>query len=283
VERRVIHAIHGFLGSGSDWDFLGSASWEVDAPDLFADFPIADSMEGWAEGFLGKLALDSGVILSRRSAAKDPEVESREGATTSPSPSGIQPRGPSPSSRLRMTPENETLIGYSLGGRLALHALLADREHRIANAVIISAGLGIEGEHARAERRKNDDLWARRFESDPWNEVVRDWNAQPLFGGRENPNLRLESAFDRRALAAVLRRWSPAVHEPLEGRLQEIAARVLWIAGEDDVRYVAEGRRAVKRLPDATLWICPGAGHRMPWEQPERFIERLQTFLEERD
>jgi 2-succinyl-6-hydroxy-2,4-cyclohexadiene-1-carboxylate synthase len=283
----VIHALHGFLGSGKDWEFLREVGLEIEAPDLFTGFPIAESMEAWAEQFLENVHGRTGVILSRRSTPKDPEVESRAEEGTASILSGIQVRGPSPSSRLRMTPENAeaepTLLGYSLGGRLALHVLLADREHHIGKAVIVSAGLGIEGAEARAARRASDARWAARFESGAWTGVVRDWNAQPLFGGRENANLRLESAFDRRALAAALRDWSPAVHEPLAGRLHDITARVLWIAGEDDERYVAEGQRAVERLPNAELWICRGAGHRVPWEQPERFLERLRTFLEEKD
>jgi 2-succinyl-6-hydroxy-2,4-cyclohexadiene-1-carboxylate synthase len=276
----VIHAIHGFLGSGSDWDFLRDAGFEVNSPDLFADFPIAASMEEWAGNFVDSLGQGHSGAQRRLG------VRRLAAAFGESLPRPLRKRQQAAALQGAAAPRSQshdTLIGYSLGGRLTLHALLADREHRIKNAIIISAGLGIEGAAARAERRRNDDLWATRFESDVWNDVVRDWNAQPLFGGRQTPNLRLESAFDRRALADALRRWSPAVHEPLEGRLHEIAARVLWIAGEDDERYVAEGRRAVERLPDATLWICPGAGHRVPWEQPERFIERLQTFLEERD
>jgi pimeloyl-ACP methyl ester carboxylesterase len=53
---------------------------------------------------------------------------------------------------------------------------------------------------------------------------------------------------------------------------------VLWIAGERDAKYVAEGERAVSILPDAELWICPGAGHRVPWEQPDQFAARLQSI-----
>ena len=56
---------------------------------------------------------------------------------------------------------------------------------------------------------------------------------------------------------------------------------MLWIAGEDDATYAAVGARAVALLENAEFWICPGAGHRVPWEQPERFAERIRTFLNE--
>lgn len=88
-----------------------------------------------------------------------------------------------------------------------------------------------------------------------------------------------ESDFDRRALAAALREWSPAVLPPLASRLHEIDIPLLWIAGERDEKYAVEARRAVKMLSKGELWICPEAGHRVMWDQPARFVERLKEFL----
>ena len=171
-------------------------------------------------------------------------------------------------------PAGDVLLGYSMGGRLALHALLGGARYR--QAVIVSAGLGIEGETERAARRAADETWARRFESEEWDSLLRDWNAQAVFGGHSQP--RREQDFDRNDLARALREWSPAVLPPIAERLHEINIPVLWIAGERDSRYVEVGRRAVSLLPHAELWICPAAGHRVPWEQPEIFVRRLLTL-----
>jgi 2-succinyl-6-hydroxy-2,4-cyclohexadiene-1-carboxylate synthase len=168
----------------------------------------------------------------------------------------------------------DVLLGYSLGGRLALQALLAGAKYR--KAVIVSAGLGIEDRVAREERRRLDDRWAHKFERDPWQRVLREWNAQPVFGG--HALRRREEDFDRRELARQIREWSPAVLPAVTWRLREIGIPVLWIAGERDEKYVAEGNRAVSLLPQGELWICPGAGHRVPWEQPAAFVGRLQAL-----
>jgi 2-succinyl-6-hydroxy-2,4-cyclohexadiene-1-carboxylate synthase len=170
------------------------------------------------------------------------------------------------------TPLN-VLVGYSLGGRLALQRLL-DGE-RYDRAVIISAGLNLE--EGREERRARDEAWARRFESDPWDEVMRDWNAQPVFGAHAVE--RRERDYDRRELARQLRECSPGVLPPLAPRLHEIDIPLLWIAGERDAAYVAIARHAVALLPHGELWICPHAGHRVPWEQPELLRARLRDFL----
>lgn len=169
----------------------------------------------------------------------------------------------------------DAIVGYSMGGRLAMQSLLSGAS--FSRAVIISAGLGIEDPQERLARRERDEAWARRFERDPWNEVVTDWNRQPLFEGKEVG--RDERDFDRRALAAALREWSPAVLPPVASRLHEIEIPVLWIAGERDEKYVTAARRAVGLLPNAELWICPDAGHRVMWDQPARFAARVGEFL----
>ncbi|HEX9162449.1 MAG TPA: alpha/beta fold hydrolase [Thermoanaerobaculia bacterium] len=169
----------------------------------------------------------------------------------------------------------DTILGYSMGGRIALRALLDGAKYQ--RAIIVSAGLGIESEADRATRREGDEKWARRFEHDDWESVLRDWNAQPLFGG--HIPVRRERDYDRRSVVRSLREWSPGVLPPLAPRLHEIAIPVLWIAGERDTKYVETGNRAVSLLPNAALWICPDAAHRVPWEQPEAFIARLRALL----
>ena len=171
-------------------------------------------------------------------------------------------------------PAGDVLLGYSMGGRLALHALLGGAKYR--RAVIVSAGLGIADRVAREERQRTDDRWARMFEKLPWRRVVAEWHAQPVFGG--HTVRRDEHDFDRSELARQLRQWSPGVLPPVTWRLHEIDIPVLWVAGERDTKYVAEAHRAVGLLQNAELWICPDAGHRVPWEQPERFVARLKAI-----
>jgi len=166
----------------------------------------------------------------------------------------------------------DVLLGYSMGARLALHLM---QTHRVAKAVLISAGIA----SPEPGRQELDETWARRFESEPWESVVEAWNAQAVFGGRKNPLTRNESDYDRKTLAAALREWSPAV---MHMNLRDITIPTLWVAGEHDSKYREAATRASQRLPNAELWICPDAGHRVPWEQPARFIDRLREFVPQR-
>ena len=162
----------------------------------------------------------------------------------------------------------DVLFGYSMGGRIVLGML---ERRRFDKAIIVSAGLNAPD----PARRVRDEEWARRFESEEWSSLMRAWNAQEVFGGHFVE--RREEDFDRAELAMELRELSPAVLPP--PRLESIETPVLWVAGERDAKYVEIARRAVARLPHAELWICPNAGHRVPWEQPEALVARMRDFI----
>jgi 2-succinyl-6-hydroxy-2,4-cyclohexadiene-1-carboxylate synthase len=162
----------------------------------------------------------------------------------------------------------DILLGYSLGGRLALHALLAGAQYQ--RAIFVSTGLGVEGEAERGARRASDEAWARRFESEDFNIVMAAWNAQPVLAG---PSLaRTPDDYDSRAL----REWSSGVLPPVASRLHELTIPTLWIAGARDAKYMAEAKRAASLAADTRVVIVEDAGHRVPWDRAEDFIEILR-------
>lgn len=176
-----------------------------------------------------------------------------------------------------ITPET-VLVGYSMGGRLIAETLA--RGARPARAVLVSTSLGIEDATLRAARRATDESWAQRFESDQWDTVLTDWNAQPVFAGHRLD--RPEQAYNRPALAAALRAWSPGLQQPLTPRLTTIDVPTLWIAGSRDPKYIAEAERGAALMPRGEAAILENAGHRVPWEAPEAFIATLLAFVDVR-
>jgi len=170
------------------------------------------------------------------------------------------------------------VLGYSLGGRLALHALLA-RPDLWRAAVIVSAHLGLLDPAERAARLADDARWAARFRNDPGTAVVDDWNARSVFGGRPPTIPRSAAAYDREALAAALTDWSLGQQEALADRLSTLALPILWIAGQHDARFVAQGVRARAACAHVELRPAPGAAHRVPWEVPEWFAAEVAGFL----
>ena len=164
-------------------------------------------------------------------------------------------------------PHGDILLGYSLGGRLALQALLAGADYK--RAILVSTGLGIEDESARTARRASDEAWARRFETEDFETVMADWNAQPVLAGPSLPRTRDD--YDPRAL----REWSSGALPPVASRLHELTIPTLWIAGARDSKYVAEAKRGASLAPGQVA-IVDGAGHRVPWERTAAFIQLLK-------
>lgn len=194
---------------------------------------------------------------------------------TTPSPQSLAEWAPILVSYEKDLPK--ILIGYSLGGRIALHALTAYPEH-FTKAVIISAHTGLSSEEERKTRIKNDAAWAARFAAESWDSVMADWNAQPVFGGSEKT--RHEKNYDRRHLSHALTSWSLGTQKDLLPSLSGITTEILWITGAHDKKFTAIGDTACEALPNSRHWVCPHAGHRVPLENPDAFLSVVTDFLQ---
>jgi 2-succinyl-6-hydroxy-2,4-cyclohexadiene-1-carboxylate synthase len=172
------------------------------------------------------------------------------------------------------------LLGYSMGGRLALHALL-EKDHPWQAAVIISAHPGLESEQERAARRAGDTEWATQALAGNWQKFLDSWNAQPVLGDTppRDPQASGSLVMRRREIARSFVDWSLGAQQTLWERLPEITVPVLWIAGENDPKFLALAERAVAQIPRATLAVAPGSGHRVPWEAGDWPAQRVAHFL----
>lgn len=173
-----------------------------------------------------------------------------------------------------------SLLGYSMGGRLALHALL-EKGHPWLAAVIVSAHPGLESAVEREARRSSDAARATMALTGNWQQFLAAWNSQPILGTSplRAPQADAGLVMRRREIARSFVDWSLGNQAPLWDRLHEITVPVLWVAGENDPKFVALAERAVSLLPRATLAIAPEAGHRVPWEAEEWLAEKVSHFL----
>ncbi|MBA3359525.1 MAG: hypothetical protein H0U20_08745, partial [Thermoleophilaceae bacterium] len=76
--------------------------------------------------------------------------------------------------------ERAVLCGYSLGGRLALHAAIRE-PGRYAGLVTVGASAGIEAPATREARAEADERLASWMETQPIEQIVEVWERQPLF------------------------------------------------------------------------------------------------------
>ena len=164
------------------------------------------------------------------------------------------------------------LCGYSLGGRLALHAALR-APGRYAGLVTVGAAAGIEAPAARAARAEADEKLARGWRPRRWSEIVAVWERQPLFADQSDVLVEEQRpgrlAQDPRSLALLLRTAGQGALEPVWQRLHSLALPVLAIAGGLDDRYSDAARRIARSVPDGRAAIVEAAGHAPQLQRPD--------------
>jgi 2-succinyl-6-hydroxy-2,4-cyclohexadiene-1-carboxylate synthase len=263
-------ALHGFLGLSTDWqEFqLGLGDLRFESRDLWRDVEhLRFSGAGKVDLFEAWVELFSSSLMTRP--AKDRPI----------------------------------LMGYSMGGRLAMHAVVKFPE-RFSAAIFISANPGLSSEpvadEVRRQRQSSDSLWAERFRSDEWHSVCAAWNDQAVLrrssGQIQNSGEGLESGpaggewarkvsdFDRENLAWALENWSLARQRDLRRPLLASGLPMLYLTGSEDSKFtniISDLSRQFDARKQHRHTVIEGAGHRLPWDQPHRFSDVLCRFLNE--
>ncbi len=173
-------------------------------------------------------------------------------------------------------------LGYSMGGRVALHAAL-DHPDRVTGLVLIGATAGIDDAAERASRRVADDGLAQRLLAEGLPAFLDRWLAGPLFAGLSAEQAALPQRLTNRAdgLAASLRRCGTGTQEPLWERLAELRVPVLVVVGGADRKFSDLGARLVTSMTgtSAEVLSIPGT-HAVHLEQPERTATAVATRLD---
>ena len=180
--------------------------------------------------------------------------------------------------------EKSHLVGYSMGGRLALH-IAAHRPERVLSVLTIGAHAGLD-EDARKGRRQGDEALASRIERDGLEAFVDYWGSLPLFAGleRRGPNYVAEVRAERMrnhvaGLACSLRGMGAGSMQPLWDGLAGVTFPSTFVAGQLDHGYVASARRLAATVPNGRVEIVPRAGHAVHQERPDAFSRVLGFHL----
>jgi 2-succinyl-6-hydroxy-2,4-cyclohexadiene-1-carboxylate synthase len=168
------------------------------------------------------------------------------------------------------------LAGYSMGGRLALHAAFA-LPGRVRRLVLIGASPGLADPAQRAARRAADEALAAEVETMTIDQFAERWARTPVLAGQPPAVLAAVTAQRLQntpaGLAAALRGLGTGALPSLWDRLGELAIPVELVVGERDEKFRGLAERMAGSLPDARVHVVAGAGHAVHLERPSAVAE----------
>lgn len=180
------------------------------------------------------------------------------------------------------------LLGYSMGGRVALQ-LAAAAPERVGALILESASPGIADPAERAARVASDAALAEQIEARGLGWFADHWAGIPLFASQAGLPAETRAALrerrmrgSARGLANSLRGMGAGSQTSLWAALPGLTMPTQIISGALDAKYVAVGAQAATLMPDASHTIIPRAGHTLHLEAPQAFEQVVVGFLDQR-
>jgi len=173
--------------------------------------------------------------------------------------------------------ERTTVVGFSLGGWLAVE-LATIEPRRVEKLVLVgAAGLRVEG----CEQPDVFTLDPVRLVELAYHDPARRERAVAAARALDDDPEALQLYLRSRVATAHLA-WNPYFHDPkLVHRLHRVTAPTLVVWGrEDGLLPVAHGHRWQELLPHARLEVLDESGHLPHVERPAEFLEVVRPFLE---
>ncbi len=175
------------------------------------------------------------------------------------------------------------LVGYSMGGRLALYLTLNFPE-RFAKVVLESASPGLKSQRDRLERIQGDFELASKLEKSDFPKFLESWYEQALFTSlRKHPNF--ETLRETRLqhnpfeLAKSLRTLGTGCQPSLWKNLKQNKNPLLLLVGEYDTKFIAINSEMARLCKSAKLEIVSSCGHNIHFEDPKTFVENVRRFF----
>lgn len=181
--------------------------------------------------------------------------------------------------------EKVTLLGYSMGGRVAL-SFACKYPHIVQSLILESSSPGLLNSEARKSRIQRDEELAERIVRDGMAKFVEFWESQPLFQQHrvKNPTLAADEREIRlsqrpQGLAGSLKGTGTGAQKSCWSELPSLNFPVLLLTGTRDAKFDSIARDMLLRLPNGQHIRIPDAGHTLHLEAPTEFEHQVRVFL----
>lgn len=181
------------------------------------------------------------------------------------------------------------LVGYSMGGRLALYLNLYFPQ-RFYKVILESASPGLLTQTERLERVKHDQKIARKLERSidrsDFAAFLSHWYSQTIFGKIKN-HPQFQNLIEVRLqnnpidLAKSLRLMGTGCQPSLWEKLAENKNPLLLLVGEDDEKFRDINTKMTQVCHLCQLKVVSCSGHNIHLENVKAFVQNVRLFLNE--
>lgn len=185
----------------------------------------------------------------------------------------------------KMSINKAHILGYSMGGRLALSFAMFYPE-KVISLILESSSPGLKTLGEREERKKSDALLANMIEEQGIESFIYYWEDISLFSTQKQlskekqkqiRNQRL--ANNKNGLANSLKGMGTGSQPSWWDQLERFNKPVKLICGEADEKFCDIAKEMELKFPDCQLTIVPKAGHAIHVEVSEIFGTIVREFL----
>jgi 2-succinyl-6-hydroxy-2,4-cyclohexadiene-1-carboxylate synthase len=176
-------------------------------------------------------------------------------------------------------------VGYSMGGRLALHFSILYPDY-VSALLLESASPGLRTEEEQAERRERDQALADKILDEGIRSFVDFWEEIPLFSTQKRlPSVKQENVRKQRlqqspvGLSNSLKGMGTGAQPSWWATLGNLIVPVIILVGELDRKFVQIAQDMIDENPDFEIFTFIDTGHAIHVEEPRKFGTIIEEVL----
>lgn len=180
-----------------------------------------------------------------------------------------------------------SLIGYSLGGRIALDYARTQSDKRLQNLILESCHTGLQSSDEKTQRYQDDLCWAKRFATQSMLTSLSQWYEQAVFSDlsayqkelfieqrRQNYGVNLASML----LSTSLAQQSDALPFLHSHNRQLSPLSINYCFGEEDNKFKNIASK-LSTQSDIKVTEFKGAGHNIHQSAPQSYAQYIMKHI----